>query len=260
MQKMKNIGKYAGIVCAVATLLLSVSFVLAENATSTGNKSDLNNRKEKLMEEAKKRAENANEKLKNIREQVQKKIEQKREEMQQKIEKIKDEKKKKQADQIAKQFDHTNQVWTNHFADLLKHYDAVLQKIKTRTDKAAANGKDVSAVKIAILNAETKIADGRTAVTTQAGKTYTVDVTAITGGVASTTTSTGQDQMVKNLRDQFKTVKEKLTNDLHALRDGAIKEAKTAVQNALQTLSKVPKVDEEHTATSTPKNEDKNNQ
>ena len=255
MQKMKNIGKYAGVVCAIAALFLSISFVFAENATSTSKISDLNDRKQKFMQEANQRAASTTEKLKNIREEAQKRIEQKREEAQQKIAKIKDEKKKKQAEQIEKQFAHINQVWTDHFTKLLNHYDAVLQKIKTRTDKAAANGRDVSAVKTAIQNAETKIAAAGTAVATQAGKIYTIDVTAITSGVASSTTATGQNQIMKNFRAQFKAMREQLMKDLFALRDGAIKDAKTAVKNALQALSKVPKVDEEPTATSTPTGE-----
>ncbi len=251
MRKMKNIGKYAGVMCGIGLILFLVVFALAEDANVNNNATSTNKR-EKLMEEAKQRAENANEKLKKLREEVRKKIEQKREEVQQKIAKIKDEKKKQQAEQMEKQFDHINQIWTDHFSKLLNHYDAVLQKIKTRTDKAAANGQDISTVNTAIQNAEAKIIAARTAVATQAGKTYTIDVTAITSGVASSTTTTGQDQIMKNLRAQFKAMKEQLRKDLFTLRDGAIKDTKAAVKNALQALSKVPKVDEEPTATSTP--------
>jgi len=56
MQKMKNIGKYAGVVCAIAALFLSISFVFAENAASTSKISDLNDRKQKFMQEANQRA------------------------------------------------------------------------------------------------------------------------------------------------------------------------------------------------------------
>ena len=40
-------------------------------------------------------------------------------------------------------------------------------------------------------------------------------------------------------------MKEQLKNDLFGLRDGAMKSAREAVQNALQALKGVPKVGEE---------------
>jgi DNA repair exonuclease SbcCD ATPase subunit len=271
MHKTKDSGKFAGIICGIAVLLVFIPALAQSNA---GNTPPVPATKQKLQEieqrriqaiknfattTAKQRLEaveqkntQAAEKIKALREQVQEKIKNVREKVQQKITEIRDKQKQRQTQQIIKQLEHLNQVWIDHLTKLLNHYDAVLEKIKTRTDKAAANGNDVSAADAAIQAAKTAILSGRTAVETQAKKTYMPDLTAVNSGVASSTTPTGQNQMIKNLRDQFKTLKEQLQKDLFDLRDGAIKNARTAVQNALQALSKVPKVDEEPAATSTP--------
>ncbi len=156
------------------------------------------------------------------------------------------------AEQIVNQLERLNKVWTDHFTNVLNHLDTVLQKIKTRADKASANSQDVSGVNAAIQAAETTISNARSAVEAQAKKTYTVDLTAVNSGIATTTAATGQNQLVINLRAQFKVVRDQLMKDLFGLRDGLMKDSRLAVQNALQLLSKIPKVNEEPVATSTP--------
>jgi len=55
---------------------------------------------------------------------------------------------------------------------------------------------------------------------------------------------------MKGLRTQFQNLHKSLFKDLFALRDGAMKGARKSVQDALQTLSQIPKVDDD-SATST---------
>ena len=58
---------------------------------------------------------------------------------------------------------------------------------------------------------------------------------------------------MQSLRKSFQTLHSSLFKDLFALRDGAMKDARGAVQNALQTLGTIPGVDEDDTtATTTP--------
>ncbi len=263
MKISKQIGKYskyAGVGLGIGALMLAV-FAFAED---TGNNAkplispkpkafanfSTTTAKERL-EAVKERASEAAGNLEKIRERAQGEVKQVREKLQEKMGEIRDKQKQKMAEQIVNQLERLNKVWTDHFTKVLNHLDTVLQKIKTRADKALANGQDVSAVNTAVQAAETAISKARSAIETQAKKTYIVNLTAINSGIATTTTAAGQNQLVINLRAQFKTLKDQLMKDLFGLRDGLMKEARTAVQNALQLLSKVPKVNEEPKATST---------
>ena len=174
------------------------------------------------------------------------------ENLQKKLAEIKDRQKQRQAQQITNQFDHINKVWTDHFMKQLARYDTVLQKIQLRTNKASANGKDVADVNAAIQTAKAAISTARVAVTAQAQKTYVANATTISSATASPDTSSGQGQLMQNLRSSFKTLRNQLFNDLFALRDGAMKNAKNAVQNALKTLSKIPGIDNEPASSPSP--------
>jgi hypothetical protein len=268
----KNIGKYAGLAAGIGVLLGSASFVLAQTqksptpasvTTTNQNAASIEQRKiqalqniatttvKKIIESAVKTSGEAMQNLEKIRVEAQEKIKQTVEKAQQKITEIRDEQKQQQALQIANQLDHLNQQWTEHFTQVLNRLEVILEKIKNRADKAAANANDVSAVDAAISAAETAISNARAAVETQAKKTYTVDLTAVSSGIATTTTTAGQNQLIINLRAQFKTLKDQLEKNLTSLRDGLMKDARTAVQKALEELIKVPNVDVEPTATST---------
>jgi len=226
----RNIVKYI-LIAGVAGNLLSGGLVYAQAS-----------RLDELREQARERAEAAKEHMEQLREQAKERAKAAREETQQKINQIKDQAKKEAADRIEGQFDHINDVWTNHFTNVLDKLDEVLQKIESRTEKASANGQDVATVKFAIQDALTKISTARTAVAGQAQKTYVVDTTSIT---QTTSTEGGQSNLVSKLRDQFRTLRDQLSMDLNSLRDGKMKDARTAVQDALQKLSSVSNVDKE---------------
>lgn len=179
------------------------------------------------------------EEVRGPRQDVQQQIQAKRQELQTKIDAIRDTAKRRTANAIVGQFTRMNKVWTDHFTRVLNHLTAVLEKIKTRTDRAAANGKDVAAVNTAIQKATDAIAAAKTAVAAQAAKTYAIDTPAVT----STATDADQQNLVARLREQFKTVHAQLKADLAALRDGPMKAARQAVQDAFQALRQVPNVD-----------------
>lgn len=271
MQKTKDIGKYAGIACGIGLLLISVSFAFGQG--TTGNLSATPTKKQleamelrktqalqnlatstikQKLETVQNRVKATAENLEKVRNEAQTKVLQTREKIQSKLMEIQNQQKQKLAEQIADQFDHINEVWTGHFTNVLNRLEAILEKIKNRADKAATNAQDVSEVDADIKKAETAILTARAAVETQAKKTYAMDLTAVNSGIATTTTAMGQNKLIINLRAQFKTLRDQLREDLFELRDGAIKDSRTAVQDALQALSDVPSVDEEPTATSTP--------
>src|SRR3989344_784075 len=120
--------------------------------------------------------------------------------------------------------------------------------IQDRADIAAGKGRDVTTATAAIQSAQAAIESARAAVTAQAAKAYVLDTSAV-AVTTSTTTPSGQVELMKNLRTSFQNLHKTLFKDLFALRDGPMKDARKAVQSALQTLGKIPGVDEE-TATS----------
>lgn len=268
MNKLKFIGVAGG----VAAMLLSapVAFALEDGdaevtsvrpvttrsiATTTRNvrvetaREEAKARMENAREEAKTRMETAREdaksKMEAKREEMKTKMEAQRERAKQRLADIRDKKKQEMASKIADQFDNLNKKWTDHFIERLGHLGDVLLKMQERSDIAATNGKDVTATNAAIEAARTAIAAAQTAVTAQAAKTYVLNAAAVTTTVA-TTTDTGQENLMKGLRTQFQSLHKALFKDLFALRDGAMKKADTAVRDALKTLGKIPRVDDDN--------------
>ena len=204
---------------------------------------------EAQREESKKRIETTREeakaKMEAAREEAKSRMETKREEAKQRLSDIRDKKKQELALKLSDRFDNLNKKWTDHFTQTLDHYNAILLKIQERADIAETNGKDVSAANVAIQSAKTAISTAQTAVTAQAVKTYTLDASVVTT-TDTTDTTVGQDELVKRLRTAFQELHKTVFNDLKALRDGEMKNTRSAVQGALQTLSQIPKVDDDN--------------
>lgn len=219
-----------------AILLLSASFAGAEET-----KLDV------LMRGAQNRTQQVAEKVKKLRAETQEKVKQKQSDLQKKVAEIKDAKKKEAANKILESFSRINRVQSDHFFQVLGKLDAILQKIKSRAEKAKANGKDVSAIETAVQKAEQLIKSARDAVAAQTAKIYTVDPSVLAGATAIE----GKNSITSKLKDRFKELRKQMHDDFVALRDGAMKSARNAVHEAAQSLTKVPSVDKEPAPTST---------
>lgn len=185
------------------------------------------------------------------REAAQTRVEAQRAKVVQRLLDIQDKVKQQLAENIAGQFDALNAKWTDHFTNVLDRYDALLGKIQARADIAAGKGKDVASTTAAIQSAETAITAARTAVLAQAAETFTFDASTIPA--TATSTPSGQEKIMQSLRKSFQTLHNSLFQDLFALRDGVMRDARMAVQNALQTLGQIPGVDgDDAAATTTP--------
>ena len=100
-----------------------------------------------------------------------------RQEFVNKLAAIRDEKKKAIVARIDQQIVKLNSGRTS---TMLRHLDTiqgVLDKLKTKTQDLANDGKDVTAINAAITKAQAAIDSARTAITVQAGKTYTINIT-----------------------------------------------------------------------------------
>lgn len=192
--------------------------------------------------------EEAKQKMETKREETKTRMEAQREKTKQRVADIRDKAKQEMATKIADQFDNLNKKWTDRFTEQLGRLGEILLKIQERADIASTNGKDITATNTAIQSANTAIDNARTAVVAQAAKTYTLDTSSIATTVATTTTN-GQDELMKGLRTQFQNLHKTLFKDLFALRDGEMKRADTAVRSALKTLSQIPKVDDDDDST-----------
>lgn len=159
-----------------------------------------------------------------------------------KIAEVKDKAKQAAATKIVNRLDIVDRLWGDHFTDVVSRLEGALAKIKSRAEKAAANGSDVSAVNAEVVKAEAAIANAKAALAEQAKKTYTVDASSIS---VNTQTTAGQTGLIGALRAKFVAAKDQMLADYHGLRDGVIKNARTAVQLAAQALVKVPNINEE---------------
>lgn len=211
------------------------------------------NRIEATREEIKARMEKQREEVKTrmeaTREEAKARMEKQREKTTERLSHIQDKKKQQMAERLSEQFEKINEKWTDRFMERLDRYDDILKKIQDRATIALGVGKDVTATTLAIQSAKTTIASARTAVIAQAAKTYTLDPLTIPVTTA-TTTPNGQSELTKSLRTSFQNLHKILFKDLFTLRDGLMTDARKAVQNAHQALSKIRGVDEGN-ATST---------
>ncbi len=98
--------------------------------------------------------------------------------------------------------------------------------IESRSDKASLNGADVANVRTLITTAESAVASARTAISTQAGKTYNVELV---------------DEATA--KDSLKTTRDTLKADLEVMKS-KIKLAHEAVKSAAKALKAIQGVNE----------------
>lgn len=182
--------------------------------------------KTELQKNIKEQREAAVKQFEEVRKEAKAKVEAKRVEVKEKIQQLKDERKKAIALRVDEQLNRLNEQWTKHFSNVLNQLNDVLGKIELRAEKAKANGQDTTAVTAAIEKAKQTIATAKSAVEEQVKKSYIATI-----------------ESEDKLKDAFKTQRDLLHKDLFGLRDGLMKDARKAVQDALQSLRIVPEVD-----------------
>jgi len=134
---------------------------------------------------------------------------------------IRDAQKRRILEHLGDRLEQINERWTGHFDNVLARLSEILVKIGTRADKLEVDGRDVASVRDAITDAEAAIDTAQDLVNSQAGNSYIIDIT---------------DE--ENLKDDVKSVRDKLHEDLTAARS-AVKTAREAVHNAFQALKDV---------------------
>lgn len=140
-----------------------------------------------------------------------------------KLEAFKDKRKAQVAERVNTNLNKINQNQTSEMLKHLERMSSLLDKLEGRVNKGSSDIKDSQAAKAAIGSARTTISTTTAAVTAQAGKDYTINVTSESKIKAD----------VQGVRNQLKT-------DLQAVRKQVI-DAKQSVSNAVRIARGQPK-------------------
>lgn len=153
--------------------------------------------------------------MEQIRETLRTRIEAKRVELRNKLKNIRDTRKSQTVEKIDKSMDDLNERMTDHFLSALDQLENILVRIGERADRSEESGVDVSSVRSAIETARDAISEARTAIESQAGKTYNLAIT--TEDKLKTDVGKARQQ----LHDDLKSVFELLKSARNAVHDAA---------------------------------------
>lgn len=153
-------------------------------------------------------------------------VEQKRTELRDRLSAVRDERKKAVVERLYDNLNALNKRMVDLLFSKLEHIENILDRVRSRADKAEAHDLDVSSARDEIAAAQQAIERARAVLREQAGKSYTIEVTDET-----------------TLRQKVQAVKEQLHADLAAARD-AVKAAMEAVRKAAVALAQIPRVNE----------------
>jgi len=143
--------------------------------------------------------------------------EQLRNQFKEKLQQIKDLRKQKILEKIDQSLANINRRWTTHFTNVLNRLTKILEKIQNR--KEAQNNP---AIQAKIQTIAQQIQTTKTAVTNQAAKEYTLQITT-----------------EEKLGEAVQKAHESLRSDLQALRD-QIKDIRESIRNLLLELKQNP--------------------
>ena len=154
-------------------------------------------------------------------------VEQKKVEIQERVQTfVADERKQAIIVRVYDQVNALNERLTGNYTEILSKFDAVLGGVISRTDKAEAVGRDVSAVRSAVIEAQAALAAARALVAEQTGKSYSFEI------------SSGE-----TLRSDVGEARNRLQEDLGRVRE-KIREVQQAIRDAAVALAQLPNINE----------------
>ena len=161
------------------------------------------------------------ENIERIREENRGLIEQRRLALKEQLRLLEDQRKAPIVERIYDNLNRLNDQIVTQLLAKIDQIEEVLERVKSRTDKAQEAGLGVGGVREAIVVAEEAIEKTRTTAETQAGKIYEITIS-----------------NEANLRTDIKPVRDQLQSDLEALRQQVVL-AREAVREAITTLAQV---------------------
>lgn len=115
--------------------------------------------------------------MKEKADEVKVRIDQKRDELKKKLSVIKDERKKELVLTINDKFQALNKKAVERLGESMNRQEDAIKKLKERMTNPAFSNQNNTAINTQIANAEAKIAEVRSKLSTQSGKVYTINVT-----------------------------------------------------------------------------------
>lgn len=122
------------------------------------------------------RRENFLEKIQSRREQASAAAKLRRETFKKKVEALKDERKKLAVERIDERLETVNENRTNRFTQVIDKLQDILDRVSKKAEGLKTAGKDTTVLDKAIQDAQKAIDLAKASVTTQAGKTYILEV------------------------------------------------------------------------------------
>ncbi|MCL5432703.1 MAG: hypothetical protein M1524_01120 [Patescibacteria group bacterium] len=120
---------------------------------------------------------NFSEEIKEIRKEQAERIKEARVEFRQKLKSIRDERKKTLVENIDTKISNFNQNHTQKLSEALEKLQTILDKIKTKSENAKSSGLDTVGLEADIATAQSAIDNAETAISTQAAKQYSLEIT-----------------------------------------------------------------------------------
>jgi len=183
-------------------------------------------KRNELQKEFEKRKEEMHQAIIQKQEEARKTFEERKQELQRNLQKIKDDKKIERAKHIFDQFDIIKNKNIERLRILFTNLDSILQRVRTRAEKASAHGVDISNVFSLIDTAQQGIIDGRALVESEAGKTYSVSISS-----------------EETIKSDFEKTRDELKNDIEKIQNN-LKSIHEMIKNAVEALAKIPNVNE----------------
>lgn len=196
----------------------------AKNRFTTERSKTLEDRKSSLAQRVsitKERNQDIRTLIQSRKEELSLEIKKEREEFKAKVAELKNQKKKLIAQDVDLKLNAINLASTNRMTTGIGKLEKLLDKFSSRSARIKAQGSDTTTVDAAIASAESAIADAKTAITEQAAKEYTADITDET-----------------TLKNDFGKTMKTLRADLKATHD-VLKLAKQRVIDVARALAKL---------------------
>ena len=174
-----------------------------------------------LVKQVRQERQETRENIERIREENRGLIEQRRVALKEQLRLLEDQRKAPIVERIYDNLNRLNDQIVTQLLAKIDQIEEVLERVKSRADKAQEAGLDVGGVREAIVVAEEVIEKTRTTAETQAGKIYEITIS---------------DEA--NLRTDIKPVRDQLQSDLEALRQQVVL-AREVVREAITALAQV---------------------
>ncbi|MEK7543218.1 MAG: hypothetical protein AAB503_02855 [Patescibacteria group bacterium] len=201
--------------------------------TSAGSVKQFNEKRAEAQKQFQKQQEEIKKAVEAKKAEAKKEIDKLKVKLREKLKTVKDEAKKKIVENVFNQLNEVKDKRVENFKKSADQIEEVLGRIVNRADKATANGVDTSSITASANNAKAAIAEARSLITAEAGKIYSVSITA-----------------EANLKSDLAKTRETLNGDLLKIQQ-SLKSARDMVHNTAVTLAKISNINQYEVASST---------